>query len=583
MKGQENQSSARILMEWGKRYQLQFIQSIVIAVIGVAGGMVPYFCAAQMVTGLLDHNNNFDFYLGWCTIAFAGYSVKIICACTSTAISHKATYRSLKELRIRLIRKLTRLPMGTILDTPSGQYKTVLVERVEGMEPTLAHLIPEMTANILIPIMIFIYLLVLDWRMAFISMITLVIGMAVMMYGMRTYGERYEGAVAAGRKMVNAIIEYINGIEVIKTFNQSAGSYRKYTDAVTCNGQYYMDWMQDNQKTMCIYQAVLPANLLTVLPAGFYFWATGSLTVNQLLTIVILALGIIGPIMAAFTFTDDIAVLGANVAEINDILQAPELNRSEEEAVLKGNDIVLKEVSFTYGSGKAQALSGVNLTISGGTMTALVGPSGSGKSTLAKLIAGFWDVNSGVITVGGVPLEQIPVAQLNRQIAYISQDTYLFNRSIRENIRMGCLSASDDMVGEAARRAGCDAFIRQLEHGYDTLAGTAGGSLSGGERQRIAIARAMLKDAPIVIMDEATAAIDPENEAQIQQALSSLTKDKTLIVIAHRLSTIVDADQIVVVNQGRIEAKGTQAKLLSQCPLYQEMWRAHLDGRDQEE
>ena len=581
MEDYEKQSSASILMEWGKKYQSQFVLSIFFAVIGVAGGIVPYFCAAQMVGGLLEGNDDFHFYVTWCGTALAGYLVKIIFSCTSTSISHKATYRSLKDLRIRLIKKLTRLPMGTILDTPSGQYKTVIVERVEGMEPTLAHLIPEMTANLLIPIFIFIYLFILDWRMAFISIITLIVGMAVMMYGMRGYAKRYEGAVLAGRKMVNAIIEYINGIEVIKTFNQSAGSYKKYADAVSYNGNYYIDWMRDNQKTMCAYQAILPANLLTVLPAGLYFWATGSITFHELLTIIILALGIIGPIMAAFTFTDDIAVLGANVAEINDILNAGELNRSETDAILDGSDIQLNNVSFTYGTGNEQALDHVSLRIPAGTMTALVGPSGSGKSTLAKLIAGFWDVTEGEIHIGGVEMKQIPVSQLNCQIAYVSQDTYLFNRSIRENIRMGNLNASDEEVEEVAKRAGCDEFIRKLEHGYDTLVGTAGGSLSGGERQRITIARAMLKNAPIVILDEATAAMDPENEAEIQRALSSLTKGKTLIIIAHRLSTIVDADQIVVVNHGRIEAAGRQDELLLQCPLYQEMWNAHMDVKDQ--
>lgn len=581
MEDYEKQSSASILMEWGKKYQSQFVLSIFFAVIGVAGGIVPYFCAAQMVGGLLEGNDDFHFYVTWCGTALAGYLVKIIFSCTSTSISHKATYRSLKDLRIRLIKKLTRLPMGTILDTPSGQYKTVIVERVEGMEPTLAHLIPEMTANLLIPIFIFIYLFILDWRMAFISIITLIVGMAVMMYGMRGYAKRYEGAVLAGRKMVNAIIEYINGIEVIKTFNQSAGSYKKYADAVSYNGNYYIDWMRDNQKTMCAYQAILPANLLTVLPAGLYFWATGSIAFHELLTIIILALGIIGPIMAAFTFTDDIAVLGANVAEINDILNAGELNRSETDAILDGSDIQLNNVSFTYGTGNEQALDHVSLRIPAGTMTALVGPSGSGKSTLAKLIAGFWDVTEGEIHIGGVEMKQIPVSQLNCQIAYVSQDTYLFNRSIRENIRMGNLNASDEEVEEVAKRAGCDEFIRKLEHGYDTLVGTAGSSLSGGERQRITIARAMLKNAPIVILDEATAAMDPENEAEIQRALSSLTKGKTLIIIAHRLSTIVDADQIVVVNHGRIEAAGRQDELLLQCPLYQEMWNAHMDVKDQ--
>ena len=224
---------------------------------------------------------------------------------------------------------------------------------------------------------------------------------------------------------------------------------------------------------------------------------------------------------------------------------------------------------------------GINLSIHPRTMTALVGPSGSGKSTIAKLIAGYWDATSGNITLGGHELTEIPLSQLAAQISYVSQDNYLFNRSISENIRMGKPDASDEEVEHAAIQSGCDSFIRGLDKGYETIVGSSGSQLSGGERQRIAIARAMLKDAPIVILDEATAFIDPENEAIVQKAISALTAGKTLIVIAHRLSTITGADNIVVVNAGNIEAQGTHEQLLAHCPLYKDMWQAHIGARDE--
>ena len=461
-----------------------------------------------------------------------------------------------------------------------SQGKTIIDDRVEGMEPTFAHLIPEMTANVLVPLVIVVYLFVMDWRMALLSLVTLVVGLAVMSAGMKNYPVKWEGAVKAGKQMANAIVEYIGGIEVVKAFSQSAGSYKKYSDAVNYNANYYVDWMRENQKTMSAYNAILPSVLICVLPCGFAFWLSCSLELSTFLSIVIFSLGLIGPIIAAFTFTDDLAVLGTNVEEISQLLNAEELNHKETPIKLEDTGISLRSVSFSY-DGTTEVLHDVNLAIHPGTMTALVGPSGSGKSTVAKLIAGYWDVTSGSITLGGHELKDMPLSEIADQISYVSQDNYLFNRSIRENIRMGRPSATDAEVEQAAKQSGCDAFIRKLDNGYDTVVGSAGSHLSGGERQRIAIARAMLKNAPVVILDEATAYIDPENEALVQKAISTLTVGKTLIVIAHRLSTIVGADNIVVVKDGTIHAQGTHEKLLETCPLYRDMWQAHIGAKDQ--
>ena len=580
MKEEKKESPIGVLWGWGKPYHGKFIGSIILAVLGVACQMVPYFCVAHIVTMMLSGEQNFSRYVTAGIIALCGYFGKVLFSCLSTTISHTATYYTLRDLRENITEKLARVPMGTILDTPSGQYKTTIVDRVEGMEPTFAHLIPEMTANVLVPIVIVVYLLILDWRMALLSLVTLVVGLAVMSAGMKNYPVKWEGAVKAGEQMADAIVEYIGGIEVVKAFSQSAGSYKKYSDAVNYNANYYVDWMRENQKTMSAYNAILPSVLICVLPCGFAFWLSGSLELSTFLSIVIFSLGLIGPIIAAFTFTDDLAVLGTNVEEISQLLNAEELNHKETPIKLEDTGISLRSVSFSY-DGTTEVLHDVNLAIHPGTMTALVGPSGSGKSTVAKLIAGYWDVTSGSITLGGHELKDIPLSEIADQISYVSQDNYLFNRSIRENIRMGRPDATDAEVEQAAKQSGCDAFIRKLDNGYDTVVGSTGSHLSGGERQRIAIARAMLKNAPVVILDEATAYIDPENEALVQKAISTLTVGKTLIVIAHRLSTIVGADNIVVVKDGTIHAQGTHEKLLETCPLYRDMWQAHIGAKDQ--
>lgn len=513
-----------------------------------------------------------------CALVLAGYVIKSICSSLSTALSHGATYHTLRELRKALLVKLTRVPMGTVLDTPSGQYKITIVERVEGMEPTLAHLLPEMTSNILVPLAISIYIFVVDWRMGLASIVTLVLGGIIASQSTKTYGVNWEGAVRVGRRMSNAIVEYVGGIQVVKAFSQSSGSYKKYSDAVEENAAYYVNWMRQNQKYMVLMLTVTPAVLVSVLPVGLILWSGKSLQIGDFLTVIVLSLGLTGPLIAAMSFVDELAVVGTNVGEISTILYAPELVRPAAPATLKGRDIRMKDVYFSYG--EEEVLHGIDLNIQAGRVTALVGPSGSGKSTLAKLIAGFWDVAEGSITLGGVDLRNIPSDQLNSQIAYVSQDNYLFNTSIRENIRMGRPEATDEEVEAVARAAGCEDFILGLEQGYDTVCGGGGGRLSGGEKQRIFIARAMLKDAPIVILDEATASMDPENEAVIQRAVSTLTWGKTLIVIAHRLSTIANADKIVVVENGRIAAQGRQEELLERCPLYAQMWEAHLGARD---
>ncbi|MDO4281631.1 MAG: ABC transporter ATP-binding protein [Peptococcaceae bacterium] len=582
MANKNGQGTAANLWRFASLYRGKYILAVCLSVLGVAAGLVPYYAAAQMLIGLIGDERIFSFYIFWGMVAGVGYLAKATLAILSTSVSHTATFFALRDLRKQMVDKFYRMPMGQFLDTPSGQLKDTLVDRVEGLETPLAHLLPEMSANVLVPIFIVIYLFVLDWRMALISLITIPVGMAFMATILKTYPQQYEGSVKINQRMNSAVVEYVNGIEVIKAFNQSAASYGKYSDAVRDNAAYFYNWMKSCQWAMAAYNVICPAVLLTVLPAGVLFYAAGSITAANLITIIILSLGIVGPLIAASNFADSLGMVGTVVDEIAALLDGPELDRPSQPVALNSQEIRLNDVSFSYKADGDNAIRHINLTIEPGTVTALVGPSGSGKSTIAKLIAGFWDVGSGAITIDGKDLRRIPQHQLAAQIAYVSQDNYLFDTTIRENIRMGRLCASDAEVEAVAKAAGCDAFIRSLEHGYDTHVGGAGGHLSGGERQRIAIARAMLKDSPIVILDEATAYIDPENEAVVQQAVSKLVAGKTLIIIAHRLSTITDSDRIVVMKDGAISAMGSHDELLKTSTLYKEMWQAHIGAKDGE-
>ena len=599
MKEEKKEAPIGVLWGWGKPYHGKFIGSVILAVLGVACQMVPYFCVAHIVTMMLSGEQNFSRYVTAGIIALCGYFGKVLFSCLSTTISHTATYYTLRDLRENITAKLARVPMGTILDTPSGQYKTTIVDRVEGMESTFAHLIPEMTANVLVPLVIAVYLFLLDWRMALLSLVTLVVGLAVMSAGMKNYPVKWEGAVKAGKQMANAIVEYIGGIEVVKAFSQSAGSYKKYSDAVNYNANYYVDWMHENQKTMSAYNAILPSVLICVLPCGFAFWLSGSLELSTFLSIVIFSLGLIGPIIAAFTFTDDLAVLGTNVEEISQLLNAgnmasllqmlaasmdtansiddtPVMDEKGADITPKSSEIVFNKVDFSYADRKI--LDQVSFTIPEKTTTAIVGPSGAGKTTMCNLIARFWDVNAGKITIGGTDVRDFKLDSLMKNISMVFQSVYLFADTIENNIKFGCPDATHEQVVEAAKKACCHNFISALPDGYDTVIGEGGGTLSGGEKQRIAIARGMLKDAPINIVEEATSSVDSENEDELQRAIEALTHDKTIIMIAHRLKTVRNADQILVLDNAHIVQRGTHAELIRQKGLYADFVSARQEA-----
>ncbi len=556
----------------------QFVLSVVLAVLGVAFSVAPYFAVAGIVKGLMAGEKNLTYYLTQAGIIALLWLGRVLCHAFSTATSHRATFAVLGEIRKRCTEKLTRMPLGAVLQQSNGALKSTLIERIDSIETTLAHIVPEFTANLLIPIIITVYIFTIDWRMGLASLATVPLGMFFYIWMMATSSGFYQATIDNTKALNNTAVEYINGIQVIKVFGKTKSSYERFVKDAHAAAGAFIGWMRASIIPFTFAMVVMPATMVSVLPIGGLLVKGGTPSGQDFVTVIILSVGLITPLITLMSYSDDIRTMGTIFGEVQTILDAPEQERPSTGDVPTGNDLMLNNVHFSYAD--KEILHGVSMEVPEGSFVALVGPSGSGKSTIARLIASLWDVNDGNITLGGMDIREIPQEAYADRVAFVSQDNYLFNMTVRENIRLGRPNATDQEVEQAAKDSGCHEFILGLENGYDTLVGSSGGPLSGGERQRISIARAMLKAAPIVILDEATAYTDPENEAVIQRSVSKLTAGKTLIVIAHRLSTVTDADKIYVVNKGSIEDSGTHDELLSHHGLYEKMWNAHMEVKD---
>lgn len=578
---QTKNNTFRWILQFAAQCRGKMTASVLLAILGSVCGVVPYLAVTQIVIQICGQNYALVPIALWALIALLGYLGNVWFGTVSTTLSHRSAFTILKNIRTELTGKLSRVPMGYILDTPSGKFKTSLVDTVEKLELPLAHMIPELTANILIPVLMLAYLFALDLRIALISLVTIPIGLVCYMGMMTDYEKRYTRVLTAEKNMDAAIVEYINGIEVIKAFNQSTASYGKYAAAVKENEAAKATWFCQTNSFYVAGISIMPSCLLGVLPLGTYLYIRGSITASALIACVILALGLVKPLIQALQYTDSLAMVDSTVKEIADLLEVAEMERPNQPVQLENYHVSLKDVCFGYGD--TQVLHKVSFDAVPGGITAIVGPSGSGKSTVARLIASFWEADSGSVQISGIDVRKLPLSQVMDTVAYVSQDNFLFHLTIKENIRIGKPDATDEEIVAAAKQASCHEFISALPHGYDTLVGDGGGSLSGGERQRIAIARAILKNSPIVVLDEATAFTDPENEAVIQSSINELVRGKTLIVIAHRLSTVTGAEKILVMNQGRMEAQGTHEELLKNSALYGSLWKAHISAKDTKE
>lgn len=545
--------------------------SIFLAVLGEMFGIVPFLMVALLADELYRGTATIQRVLFFCGIAAICQLIKMLLTWRSSLMSHKISFTILKNIREAITDRMAKVPMGVMLETPTGTFKNLIVDNVAKLEDSMAHFMPELPSNIAAPLCSILLIFILDWRMGLASLITIPLGILFFAAMMRGYGPRMENYMRSANDMNSSLVEYVNGIQVIKAFNRSASSYGKYSKSVNYFHDSTMEWWSQCWFWNAAARAVLPSTLLGTLPVGAWLYMEGTLSLPVFLISLVVPLGFVAPLMKVSEAMEQVSMIKGNLEQVTAFLKTPELVRPSEPVSLGERTYQFEDVHFGYK--ETEVLHGISFQTNPGTMTAIVGPSGSGKSTIAKLMAGFWDVTSGSVRFGGQDIRQIPFEQLMGEISYVAQDNFLFDKSIRENIRMGNPAATDEEVEAAAKAANCHDFIMQLEQGYDTLAGDAGDRLSGGERQRITIARAMLKPSSVVILDEATAYADPENEALIQQAISKLVAGKTLIVVAHRLNTIRNADQILVVANGNIAGRGTQEELLRECPIYQKMWQ----------
>ncbi len=554
--------------------------SVVFSVLSLVAGLIPYYCVYRIVDRYMEGSLDKQYVLTWCLIALCAYLIKVLFFGISTGISHYVAFNVLEGLRLKVADTFLKAPLGEVYAHSIGEIKGVIVDKIEDIEPPLAHVVPEGAGHILLPIVSFIALAVVDIRVALAALIALPLGLLFMALTFKLSGKNMEKYQTANAHMSSVIVEYVEGIEVIKAFGKAGVSYEKFAGSITDYKNFVIEWMESTWITMKLAFAFLPATLLGVVPISILLIGKGELSVSQMALCAMLAMSMVISMAKIEVFSNGLRQMQYTVCEIQKLLNIKGLSESDSHKKPDEYSIELNDVHFAYDEKEGEVLKGINLSLKEGSFTALVGPSGGGKSTVAKLIARFWDVTGGSIKIGGIDIKNISVTDLADIVSFVTQDNFLFSRSIMENIRLGKPDATDEEVMQAARAACCEDFILKLPDGYNTSAGEAGKRLSGGERQRIAIARMMLKDAPIVILDEATAFTDPENETKLQESIANLTKGKTLLVIAHRLSTIKNADNIVVLNNGWIEAEGSQEELMEKSPLYQRMWQAHIGAKN---
>lgn len=577
----EKKSFINVLFSYAGGEKKKMILSVILSVISVMLGLVPFYCMYELISMFVADTVTTGEIVKWCMIALLSYALKILTFTLSTGTSHSMAYTILEGLRLRLADRFLHAPLGNVENHTIGEIKNMMVDKIENLEPPLAHMIPEGAGHIVLPIVSIIALFIIDWRLVLASLVTFPLSLVCMALTFKISGKNFAKYDESANYMNSTIVEYIEGIEVIKAFGRAGVSYEKYAGAITDFRTFVIKWLSSTFATMKLSFALFPSTLIGTLPVALALANGGTITGAQAALAVMLSISMVGSLAKLEVFSENMRQVKFTVENLNEFLEMPELPEPEKRADVKHTGVELRNVHFSYtGDEKDEVLHGVDLKLPEGSFTALVGPSGGGKSTVAKLISRFWDVTSGEITLGGVNIKNMPLAQLSGYVSFVTQDNFLFRCSLLENIRLGNPTATDEQVKEAARAAQCEEFIAKLPQGYDTPAGEAGKRLSGGEKQRIAIARMMLKNAPIVILDEATAFTDPENEDKIQRSIAELTKGKTLLVIAHRLSTIKNADNIVVLKNGKIEAEGTQQQLLEKCPLYRDMWQAHIGAKN---
>lgn len=580
------------VFEYAGPHKKDLYGATLIVLLSVLMGVLPFVLAYQVISPLVMGESVDS---GYVSMRVAGVLVCLVLQAIlygwGLDVSHKAAYNTLLRLRTSLQKRFEQLPLGFIQDKGTGTIKKLFVDDVDSLEVLLAHSLPEGIANLMIPLAIYVAMFFIDWKLALLSLASIPVSFAAMMImysvGMKKMGPYY----MAGQKMNNTIIEYINGMEVVKVFNKDAESYERFRKDISDYRDYTLEWYKAAWPWMAIYSSLLPCTIILTLPVGAWFVLRGFSSMPDLILILCLSLSIGIPLLKSLGFLPTMPQLNYKIAALEQVLETAPLRQTE--AAFHGNshDICFDHVTFGYEKtlpgpdGKPmvtmdEVIHDVSFTARAGQKTALVGESGSGKSTLAKLLIHYYDPQQGSISIGGQKITEMSLEALNSQISYVAQDQYLFNTSLLENIRMGRPDATDEEVLEAAKRAQCTEFLEKLPQGIQSMAGDAGKMLSGGQRQRISLARAILKNAPIIVLDEATAYADPENEEKMEAAIAELVRGKTLFVIAHKLPAIMNAYQICVIEHGKLAATGTHTELLASCEEYKKLWKAAQDSAE---
>lgn len=561
----------------------RIIGAIALAVLSTAAGLGALLAIIPIAANLLSESPQLPLVWRWLGLAVALVAVAFTARILAFDVSHRAAFKLEVILRTALTEHLARLPLGYVITTGSGAIKKLVQDDVKSLHAFVADSTPLFGQAYATPLLSLVIMLVADWRLGLITLAVLPAGMAFVQLALKDFAEQRDAYDQANAHINGVIIEFVQGMQVVRTFDDGSSSFARFQQALDAFTQRLRDWNQKTQISARFGSLLfepLPT-LLLVCAVGAWFMARGSLTPPRFLVFLLLSPRLCGAFKPLLSLSSLLNQANAGVKRIGTVLAEPILPEPQRPQTPAVAAIALRQVTFAYSQDRP-ALQEVSLQMPAGTVTALVGPSGAGKTTLARLIPRFWDVDSGAIEIGGVDVRQMTSQTLMSWVSFVFQETFLLHDTIRNNIKLGNPDATDAAVEAAARAAQAHEFILNLPQGYDTVAGERGTRLSGGQRQRITIARAILQDNPIVVLDEATAFADPENEAQIQAAIAALTRGKTLIVVAHRLATIAHADQIAVLDQGRLVELGRHQQLLTANGLYAKLWSRHQQAQDWE-
>lgn len=574
----KKQSSLARLFAYAGNYKYLTILSWILSVISAWIALVPFYYIWKIIREVLNAAPDYSqaehlSSYGWSAVLSALLSMVIYIG--ALMCSHIAAFRVQANMRSEMMHHIVTLPLGFMDSEGSGKIRKTVNECSAATETYLAHQLPDQAGAYATPVGLLILLLVFDWRLGLLSLIP--VGLAFLIMGsmmgkkMEQKMKEYQNAL---EEMSSEAVEYVRGIPVVKTFGQSVFSFKRFRTSIEKYEKWTIAYTEDLRIPMVAYTTIINAVFTILIAAAFFFTASNTFLLNLLFYIIITPVITVTLNKIMFSSENKMIVADA-LARVDGIMDRRPLEESGREEQPKDHSIIFERVSFRYEDAAKDALHQINLKIGVGEHVAFVGPSGGGKTTLASLIARFFDVTEGAVKIGGVDVRDIPSKELLEQVSFVFQDSKLLKMSIYDNVRMGKKDASREEVMEALKNAQCEDIIEKLPDGMDTIIGTKGTYVSGGEAQRLSIARAMLKNAPILILDEATAFADPDNETKVQEAFSRLSKGKTVVMIAHRLSSVTNADRIFVLKDGKIEESGTHESLEKANGLYAHMWEKY--------